>query len=223
MDVYLRIEPFLSCPNLAISMLPTLLRIFLGIDMALGLFNYAAWTWLSGQPFNIWFLCLSLFSTHLPDADMIPYLILRKRHRLISHWIFAHHPLLLLPLVALASYAGAKICAPDAVGYTVGLMTTGVFLHFAHDGLHKEGFPWLSPFTFTQLGFHEGKFGAIPQSMIDAWRERTMRWRKQDPQAFEEISSRATRITLPLFLFWMAGLVAVVILIWERGFPRHPI
>ena len=202
-------------------MLLTLIRIFLGVDMALGLFNYAAWTWLAGQPFNIWFLLLSLFSTHLPDADMIPYLIFRKRYRLISHWIFAHHPLLLLSLVALASFGAAKIWVPDAAGYTVGLMTTGVFLHFAHDGLHLQGFPWLSPFTFTQFRLRGGKFSAVPQRELDEWRQHVSRWKQNDPSAADEIIVRTPPITWTQLLLWSAGAIAVAFLIFERGFHNH--
>ncbi len=203
-------------------MLLTLIRIFLGVDMALGLFNYAVWTWLAGQPFNIWFLFLSLLSTHLPDADMIPYLMFRKRYRLISHWIFAHHPPLVLPFVALASFWAAKIWAPDAVGYTVTLVTTGVFLHFAHDGLHTEGFPWLSPFSLTQFRLRGGKFSAVPESELDEWRERTTRWQQQDPSAFNEISGRAAPISPALLMFWIAGLVVIVLLIVGRNYHNHP-
>jgi LexA-binding, inner membrane-associated putative hydrolase len=191
----------------------TLLRIFLGVDMALGLFNYAAWTWLFAQPFNISFLCLSLLSTHLPDADMIPYLMFRKRYRLISHWIFAHHPLLLLPLVALVSFIAAKIYAPAAVGYTVTLITTGVFLHFAHDGMHIHGFPWFSPFSLARFRFRDGQFSAVPQHELDEWREKVLHWKQNAPSAADEITVRAAPINWAELLFWVAGAAAVATLI----------
>jgi hypothetical protein len=186
----------------------TLLKIFLGADMALGFLNYVAWSWLAGQPFNIWFLLLSIFATHLPDVDMIPYLLLRKRHRLISHWIFGHHPLLLVPLVAIASFAAARMWLPDRVGYTVALVTVGVVLHFLHDGMSRLGFPWLSPFSQTHFRFRGGKFSAVPSPEIDAWRER---WRNRARTVEEEFSSRTPPITLPQVLFWGAGLLALVI------------
>jgi hypothetical protein len=199
----------------------TLIRIFLGVDMALGLFNYATWTWLTGQPFSIWFLCLSLLSTHLPDADMIPYLIFRKRYRLISHWIFAHHPLLLLPLVALASFGAACIWAPNAVGYCMGLMTTGVFIHFAHDGLHLQGFPWLSPFSQMRFRFRGGKFETVPQWELDEWREKVWQWRQNDPSGADEIIVRTPRITRAQLLFWTAGAIAAALMIAQSYLNRR--
>jgi len=190
----------------------TLIRIFFGVDMALGLFNYAVWSWLFGQPFNIWFLLLSLLSTHLPDADMIPYLMLRRRYGIISHWIFGHHPLLVLPLTAGISYLVLKIWMSGAAGYGAVLMTCGVFLHFAHDGFHKLGFSWLSPFSFKYYRFSGGKFSAVPQDELDEWWEKVMAWRQQEkPSAADEISVRAPAITVGQFLIWGVGLVAVII------------
>lgn len=107
-------------------MLSALVRILFGVDMALGCFNYVAWSWIAGQRFSTLFLFLSIFSTHFPDADMIPYLFLRGRYRLVSHWVVGHHPLLLLPFVAVATFAAAKMLLPDRVSYTFALITSGV-------------------------------------------------------------------------------------------------
>jgi hypothetical protein len=188
----------------------TLVRVFLGVDMALGFFNYVAWSWLAAQPFNLWFLCLSIFATHLPDADMIPYLILRKRYRLISHWVLGHHPLLLVPLVAIVSFVVAKMWLPDRIGYVAGLITTGVVLHFLHDGLSRLGFPWLSPFSQTHFRFRSGKFNVVPQSELDVWRAY---WKNPERSVADEISDRAPPITMSQLLLWMAGVLVLVVFI----------
>ena len=197
-------------------MLLTLIRIFFGVDMALGLFNYAVWSWLFAQQFNIWFLLLSLLSTHLPDADMIPYLMFRKRYGLISHRIFAHHPLLVLPLTAVAGYFAAKIWMPEAAGYTATLATTGVFLHFLHDGLGVLGFHWLSPFSMTHFRFGGGKFCAVSQWELDKWGKRVMRWKQKGPSAVDEITKRAPPMTAEQILLWGAGAVVVIIFVMVR-------
>src|SRR6202012_5798391 len=98
-------------------MFSMLIRILLGVDVAFGCFNYVAWSWLAGQRFSALFLILSILSTHLPDVDMIPYLFLRRRYQLVSHWVIGHHPVLFLPFIALASFVAAGVWMPDRVGY----------------------------------------------------------------------------------------------------------
>jgi hypothetical protein len=165
--------------NPGTPMQSALIRIFFGVDMALGFFNYAAWSWLMARHFNPGFLLLSLLSTHLPDADMIPYLLLRRRHGLVSHWIFGHYPLLVLPLTGVISFGVARVLLPHETGYLTAMVTTGVFLHFAHDGMNWLGFPWLSPFSMKRFRFHNGRFTMVPQEEIQAWKERAQQWRQQ--------------------------------------------
>jgi hypothetical protein len=153
-------------------MLLTLIRIFFGVDMALGFLNYVAWSWAMGQRFNIVFLALSILSTHLPDWDMIPFLLLRKRYRLYSHWIVGHHPIFVLSIVVLGSYFAAKAWAPGVVGYTAGMITCGVLLHFLHDTLNPIGFPWLSPFSLVHFRLQQGKLVIVSQAELDALEKR---------------------------------------------------
>jgi hypothetical protein len=210
-----------SLGSITRDMLSTLIRIFFGVDMALGFFNYAAWSWIVGNKFSIWFLLLSIFSTHLPDTDMIPYLLFRRRYRLISHWVLGHHPLLVLPLVATVSFGAAKVWIPDGLGYTVAIVTTGVFLHFVHDGMDSLGFPWLSPFSMIQFRFQSGKFSVVPQKEIDEWRERATLWMQRGSSAADEISGRTPPMTLAQLLFWGVGIMALVIFIMESSYRNH--
>jgi hypothetical protein len=189
-------------------MLLTLIRILFGVDVTLGLLNYVAWSWAMGQRFNIIFLALSLFSTHLPDWDMIPFLMLRKRYRLYSHWIVGHHPIFVFPAVVLGSYFAAKAWAPDTVAYTVGMITCGVLLHFCHDTMSPIGFPWLSPFTQMHFRFQRGKSIIVSQAELEASEKHE---RALCRNAASEITDRAEPISKEMFVLWGIGLVAVIV------------
>jgi hypothetical protein len=186
----------------------TLIRILFGVDMTLGLLNYVVWSWVMGQRFNVVFLTLSLFSTHLPDWDMIPFLLLRKRYRLYSHWIVGHHPVFVLSAVVAGSYFAAKAWAPDAVGYTVGMITCGVVVHFCHDTMSPIGFPWLSPFSRAHFRFQRGKPIVVSQAdlKVSERQERAL-----GRTAASEITDRAEPISIGMFLFWGIGVLAVTV------------
>ena len=189
-------------------MLLTLVRFLFGVDMALGCFNYVVWSWIAGQRFSAWFLVLSIFATHFPDVDMIPYLFLRRRYQLVSHWVVGHHPLLLLPLVAGASFVAARIWMPNRVSYTVVLMISGVLLHFLHDGASSLGFPWLSPFSLTRFRFRSGKPILVPRAETEQWKSY---WKTRERSVVEEVAGRAAPVTIAHFLFWGAGVLALII------------
>jgi hypothetical protein len=199
-------------------MILTLSRIFFGVDMTLGFLNYVMCSWFAGQRFSVLFLFLSIFSTHFPDVDMIPYLFFRKRYRLVSHWIFGHHPLLLLPFVAIMSFAAAKIWMPDQVGYAVALTTGGVLMHFIHDGMDALGFPWLSPFCKAHFRFRRWKFNMVPQMEIVEWRNH---WESRERSAGDEISDRAPPITGAHLIFFGTGIFALIIFFIERNYQGN--
>jgi hypothetical protein len=188
-------------------MLLTLIRIFFGVDMTLGLLNYVAWSWAMGQRFNLAFLALSLFSTHLPDWDMIPFLLLRKRYRLYSHWIVGHHPVFVLSAVVLGTFFAAKAWAPDAVAYTVGMITCGVVVHFCHDTMSPIGFPWLSPFSMAHFRFQRGKSIIVSRAELEASEKHE---RALHRNAASEITDRAEPISNGMFLFWGIGALALL-------------
>ena len=190
----------------------TLIRIFFGVDMTLGLLNYALWSWAAGQRFNIIFLALSILSTHLPDWDMIPFLLLRKRFRLCTHWIVGHHPVFVLSAVVLGSYFGAKAWAPGAVGYTMGMITCGVMLHFLHDTINPIGFPWFSPFSVAHFRIQRGKPVLVPQAELDAYERQE---RALNRTAASEITDRAEPISKGIFLFWGIGAAAVIVFVMK--------
>jgi LexA-binding, inner membrane-associated putative hydrolase len=196
----------------------TLIRIFFGVDMSLGLLNYVAWSWAMGQRFNAVFLALSLLSTHLPDWDMIPFLMLRKRYRLYSHWIVGHHPVFVFPVVILGSYFAATTWAPDAVVYTVGMITCGVVVHFCHDTMSPIGFPWLSPFTRAHFRFQRGKSILVSQAELEASEKHE---RSLQRTATDEITDRAEPISNGMFLFWGIGMLALIAFVMAQMLSTH--
>jgi LexA-binding, inner membrane-associated putative hydrolase len=196
----------------------TLIRIFFGVDMALGLLNYVAWSWAMGQRFNVIFLTLSILSTHLPDWDMIPFLMLRKRYRLYSHWIVGHHPVFVISAVVLGTFYAVKAWAPDAVAYTVGMITCGVVVHFCHDTMSPIGFPWLSPFTQAHFRFQKGKSIVVSQAELDASEKQE---RALCRTAASEITGRAEPISLGMFLFWGIGALALIVFVISQPLSTH--
>ena|SRR6202453_5281283 len=196
----------------------TLIRIFFGVDMTLGLLNYVVWSWALGQRFNVIFLALSILSTHLPDWDMIPFLLLRKRFRLHSHWIVGHHPMVVFTVVVLASYFGAKAWAPHAVAYTVGMIKCGVVLHFCHDTMSPLGFPWLSPFSQMHFRFQRGKSIIVSRAELEASKKYELSLQRT---AASEITDRATPISNGMFLFWGIGALAVIAFVIPQLLSPH--
>jgi hypothetical protein len=197
-------------------MLRTLVSILFGVDMTFGVLNFVAWSWLARQRFDIWFLFLSVFSTHLPDVDFIPYLLLRRRFRLVSHWPIGHHPFPLLLFVTAVSFIAATIWLPGRVGYTIALTTTGVLLHFVHDGTGRLGFPWLSPFLRTRFRFRRGQSIVVPQVEIDHWMSR---FKTQDRSIAQEISGRTPSLTWAHFLIWGAAVFILIIFVMKAVPP----
>jgi len=199
-------------------MLLTLIRIFFGVDMALGFLNYVAWSWATEQRFNVIFLLLSIFATHLPDWDMIPFLLLRKRYNLHSHWIVGHHPVFVLSAVVLGGFYAAKAWAPDAIGYTVGMITCGVVVHFIHDMMGVQGFPWFSPFSLVHFRVRKGKSVVVPQAEMEEWEKQE---RMLQRTAAKEITDRAVPISAGMFLFWGIGLLALAAFVIRQLLSNH--
>jgi len=105
---------------------------------------------------------------------------------------------------------------PDQVGYTVGLLTAGVFLHLAHDGMNGLGFPWLSPLSPMRFRFRFGKSIVVPPAEVAASMQV---WKTRDRSAAEEISGRAAPIGFWHCLFWGAALLVLISFIVLRSPP----
>ncbi len=122
-------------------------RILFGADSSFGLAVYLSVSLIFGEKFNLYVLIFSVFCAHLPDLDMVPFILFKKYATRRSHWVFGHHPLLLTPAAAAAAYfAGEKLGLNS--DYLATIAGAGVFLHFLHDTMEPQGLHWLSPFRW---------------------------------------------------------------------------
>ncbi|KKS37770.1 MAG: hypothetical protein A3G49_05505 [Candidatus Sungbacteria bacterium RIFCSPLOWO2_12_FULL_41_11] len=151
------------------------------IDLASGMVVYVIVSLFFGIQFDYRVLGLSIFFAFFPDLDFIPYVLLRRRFKLVSHHII-HFPLMLIPVGA------GLVWLVTQSSYLAILFALGVFIHFLHDGSDKTGMYWLwplmrRPYQLTGRGFvmsaearravfEESRKGADKRS---AWDEVTMR------------------------------------------------
>lgn len=103
-----------------------------------------------GDGFSLIILAWSVFSAFFPDLDIIPYLFLRKKLSLKSHRVIGHHPLIVLPLIAVLSSGVAQIVHEPPINFVM-IGIAGTFLHFIHDSVCPEGLHWLSPFLWQRF------------------------------------------------------------------------
>jgi hypothetical protein len=107
-----------------------------------------------------------------------------------------------------ASFVAARIFVPDRVGYTVGLVTSGVLVHFLHDGASTLGFPWLSPFSQTRFRFRSGKPIVVPPAETEQW---ISYWKTRERSAADEIAGRMAPVTMAHVLFCGAALLVLIV------------
>lgn len=110
------------------------------IDATIGIAVYLAVSWLFDKSFDVAVWLAAIIFAHLPDSDTIPYLLLRKRFKLVSHHLI-HYPLVLIPLGAIALLA---LCGTLYLPLLYALSVTG---HFIHDSTSVTGIKWLAPFS----------------------------------------------------------------------------
>lgn len=110
------------------------------VDATIGIAVYLALSWLFDKPFDTAVLLAAIIFAHLPDIDAIPYFLLRKRFKLVSHHLI-HYPLILIPLGTIALLA---LCSALYLPLLYALSVTG---HFIHDSASVTGIKWLAPFS----------------------------------------------------------------------------
>ena len=112
------------------------------------------------------YLLLAGFGNYLPDLDMVPYLLLRKRFGWRCHWdVGGHYPLIVLPLVGILTFLVARTTNIDNPIFATILVLACTFTHFVHDSTALPGFPWLSPF---KKNVHMTLFYGWPRIITDA-------------------------------------------------------
>jgi hypothetical protein len=111
-----------------------------------------------------------------------------------------------------AAFFAASAWLPNQAGYIVGLVTSGVLLHFLHDGMNPRGFPWLSPFALTRFRFRRGKSLIVPRAEMDEWMNHCKNYWKTHPSTMaDEISVRAEPLGRSHLAFWGAAFLFLVI------------
>lgn len=125
------------------------LQLMFGWDTITGLGAFALLSLAFDEPANVYVLLFAGFCAYLPDIDMIPFMLLRKRLGILTgHWVFFHHPPIVLPVVLCASLLGAPVFYPGHTAFITTLALVCVVGHFIHDASAKPGgFHLLSPFT----------------------------------------------------------------------------
>lgn len=127
------------------------------IDITFGMFVYVVVSMFFGEPFSYTWLLWTLFSSILPDGDFVPYLILRKRMRWVSHHL-VHYPLFFIAIT------GALMLWNT---YAASLFGLAILVHFIHDTYTtKRGIRWLWPFTRTGWCYYDKKWHSV------TWRKR---------------------------------------------------
>jgi len=157
------------------------------VDFLSGLVLYAVTTWLFGRGLNLFSFSIVVFFAVAPDLDTIPFLLLRRRLGLVSHWII-HFPLLYIPIgVTLVWFITRDWF------YAINFMVAS-FAHFLHDSASAPGIQWFWPISKTACAFEGFKFvrvtpeerrrfydrlreGAIERSMLQEVLIRIGRWR----------------------------------------------
>jgi hypothetical protein len=158
-------------------------RILIGVDMTIGILLYLTISILFGEKFSVIFLAVTIFFAHFPDADMIPFLFLRKKFDLVSHQPIGHHPLILVPLTGAV---GHWIGGP----YLSALMAISTLYHFVHDSAEEVGLAWLSPFSKKRWSLLGGWPRRVPDKFVEEFYEKVREISRKGDSAANEIKLR---------------------------------
>lgn len=123
------------------------------IDSSSGILIYTITALIFNQAFSPWGLGLGIFFALSPDLDFIPFALLRRRFRLVSHW-FIHYPLL-YPLIG-----GVIVYALGGVFFLL-LFSLGSLAHFIHDSMDPAGVQWLWPLSRRAWTIQKGAVAPI--------------------------------------------------------------
>ena len=118
------------------------------MDLMFGLVAYAVLAWGFGRTYSPADLVVVLCFAIGPDLDWLPFLLFKRRFKLISHWLI-HFPLLYIPIGATLTWiTGGEWF------YVTAFVLTSV-MHFLHDAASVPGIQWLWPFSRTAHAVHK--------------------------------------------------------------------
>lgn len=179
------------------------------IDFASGLLVYVVVSWLFHEPLQMIWTSFAVFCSILPDLDIPPYLVWRKRMGWVSHHLI-HFPLVFMAI-------GLGICWFS--GYAGALFLGGALAHFLHDtATTPHGIRWLWPFSQAGFTFYYGKIEKLEPLQRKLFfskvrNEIKVRHGAKGRRIIDEITSRLEKLTvakrayllvaaLALSLFW---------------------
>ncbi len=160
------------------------------IDIAAGTVIYVFVSLMFGESFAWMPFLLTLFFALSPDSDFIPYLLLRKKLKLVSHHII-HFPLLFLPIGALLVYFLAGF-------YFVVLFLLAAFAHFVHDSMSETGIQWLWPVDISSYSINKGRIGVAYKRELYY---QCLRQTREERSIADEVKMRMEKLDMNTGLF----------------------
>ena len=88
-----------------------------------------------------------MFFAVAPDLDWLPFMFLKRRFKLVSHWLI-HFPLLYIPI------GTGLVWWVSSDWFYVAAFVAASLAHFLHDAHSEPGIQWLWPFSKTAHAFH---------------------------------------------------------------------
>lgn len=111
------------------------------MDILFGCLVYLASTWVFNRSFSAIDASVVVFFALAPDLDFVPFLLLRRRLKLVSHW-FIHFPLLYIPIGAIWVWLASR-----GEWFFVVSFILASLAHFLHDSKAVQGVQWLWPIS----------------------------------------------------------------------------
>ena len=108
------------------------------MDLVFGALVYFVVELLFWRPFSWFELSFVVFFALAPDSDGVPYLLLRKRLKLVSHW-FIHYP---LPYILIL---GWRLWWWSHSWFYLTTFVLASLAHFLHDSHSVPGIRWWGP------------------------------------------------------------------------------
>jgi len=183
------------------------------IRISLGMLAYVSISELFGESFKLYAFGLSMFFVLLPLADWLLYLPLRRRYKLVSHYMW-YYPIIYVSVGATVVYM------ISGSGYYVVLFTANSLANFVHATFQTpQGLQWLAPFSWISISLYGNKLKifsaeerkAFLAKKYEEYKERSKkRGRKDEMRTVdEELSDRRhsrgpkTIALLIVSLFWL--------------------
>lgn len=111
------------------------------MDILFGCSVYLASVWLFDRSFSGVDAGVVVFFALAPDLDFVPFLLLRRRLKFVSHW-FIHFPLLYIPIGTMLVW----LVSGGEWFYVVSFVLASL-VHFLHDSKAVQGIQWLWPIS----------------------------------------------------------------------------